>query len=174
MSAVFQSEKWSVLQTHGLIQVNSTYITARKPAGAVLIRIALLLFMFAAAMLLVAVPLSFLLAPWEAAFAAVGALFIYCGVSFFIRPQMDRERRGWQAGAAGSDSTRLGRLLMLVDYGFAPGRFTAETLLDACVLMGLAGGSEVIESEESPPPSAVTPPDPSHYSSAESEWSREQ
>jgi hypothetical protein len=145
MPALFRAEKWSVLQTHGLIQVNSTYITTRKPPGTVLMRIALLLVMFAGAMLLIALPLSLCLAAWEATLAAIGLVLIYGGVSFFLRPQVDAENQGWRGGAKAIDSAPLHRFLVVLHWLSAPGRFAAESLLDVCVLLGLAGGAEIGE-----------------------------
>ena len=153
MPALLPPQQWSVLQTHGLIQVNSTYITTKKPAGAVLMRIALLLAMFAGAMFLIALPLSFLVEDWAACLSAIGLMLIYGGVSFFLRPQVDAEGRGWRAGMVASDS-HLGRLMIALEWCFKPGRFASEALLDACVLFGVAGGSEVSGGKNSSQPAA--------------------
>jgi hypothetical protein len=160
MPALFQAEKWSVLHAHGLIQVNSTYITTKKPAGTVLMRFALLLAMCAGAMILIALPLSLCLAAWEATLAAIGLVLIYGGVSFFLRPQADAENLGWRAGAAKADAEGLQRVVTALHWLSAPGRFAAETLLDGCVLLGLARGPEV----EAAPPSTSLPLDPAKYS----------
>lgn len=166
MPSLLKPQDWSVLGTHGLIQVNTTYVTAKKPVSSVLVRIAWLFAMLAAATVLIALPLTLLMPAWKATVAMVGLVLIYLGISFFVRPQSDDEKLGWQGRASELDSARLYRLLVALHWILAPGRFAAETLLDACALAGLARGAEV---RDEAPAAASTPRDglePSAYSQA--------
>jgi hypothetical protein len=164
MSSLLKPEGWSFLGTHGLIQVNTTYLTERKPVGVVLLRIAGLCVILAVATGLIAPPLTIVMPAWKATVAMIGLVLIYLGVSFFIRPQADEERRGWQGGAS-VDPTRFHRLLVALHWMLAPGRFAAETLLDVCALMGLVGGSEIQDRQQNPSP-PVIPMQPALYSQA--------
>jgi hypothetical protein len=164
MSSLLKSEGWSFLGTHGLIQVNTTYMTERKPAGVVLLRIAGLCVMLAAATVLITAPLSLVMPAWKASVVMIGLVLIYLGISFFVRPQTDDERRGWQASAS-VRYAGIHRLLVALHWTLAPGRFAAETMLDACALMGLAQGAEIRDCEQAAAPQVV-PIQPSAYSQA--------
>ena len=62
--------------------------------------------MCAGAIVLIAVPMSFLVEDWAACLSAVGLVLIYGGVSFFLRPQVDAEGRGWRAAIRGCSRRR--------------------------------------------------------------------
>ena len=63
-------------------------------------------------------------------------------------------------------AANLNRLLAIAHWILAPGRFAAETLLDICVLAGVAKGTQT--SGDEPAPATATPngsaPQPSPYS----------
>lgn len=143
MFSLLKPQQWSALGTHGLIQINTTYVTARKPVHSVLLRIAALFVMLAVATALITAPLALVMPAWKATVAMIGIVLIYLGVSFFVRPQADSERRGWQAGATRPDVVSFHGLLVILHWLLAPGRFAAETVLDSCVLLGLVNGAEL-------------------------------
>jgi hypothetical protein len=159
-------QQWSFLGTHGLIQINTTYVTERKPVSSVLQKIAVSFFMLAIATALIAPPLALCMPAWKATVAMIGIVLIYLGVSFFIRPQADTEKRGWQGGATQPDSANFHRLLVALHWLLAPGRFAAETVLDTCVLLGVVQGAEVIDSAAAVATPAVPAPNPATYSVA--------
>lgn len=166
MPALLPLGKLSIPHSRDLSPANLTHGAAGKPLDAVLGRIALLLVMFAGALILIALPLTYVLAEWEAAAAAIGLVLIYGGVSFFIRPQMDSQNWGGRAATTEGDAARLHRLLVVLYWMSAPGRFAAETLLDSCVLIGLAKGSEVTAGNEQTLVGATFPLAPSQFSQA--------
>ena len=134
MPALLQPEKWSAVQSHTTTPVVSTNFASRKSADAVLVRIALLLVIFAGAMIVVALPLSLLLVPWKAAVVAVGLVLIYGGASFIFGPQLDSQLRS-DAMEGNAGGLQFGVVLYWLSV---PGRFAAQTLLDVCQLAGVA------------------------------------
>jgi hypothetical protein len=162
----YQSQ--SSYDKHGGIRLNTTYQTVKKPAWLVLLKLAALAVMvgMAAAVLIPALAQCF--PAWKATLAIAGILLIYIGIAFFFRPEANTDNMGW-FGGMGNDpfqySDNINRFLFQLHMVLGPGRFAAETLLDACALVGLAKGPEVIEAEAEEAPPAVSL-DPAAYSPA--------
>jgi len=145
--------------TVGTIDVNTTYVTRRKPAWLVLLKL-LGLAVFVAVFAGIAYPsLQPILGPLKSAAVIAGTLLIYQGLAFFFKPEACEENIGYHGGRYDDPfkfSDNINRGLMDLNVGLAPGRYAAETLLDFCVLIGLARGEEVLEAEA---PSAEPEPE---------------
>jgi hypothetical protein len=156
----------SSLDKHGGIRLNTSYQTVKKPAWLVLLKLIVLMGMVAMAAAVLTPMLAHWLPMWKATLATIGSLLIYIGVAFFFRPEANTDNIGW-CGGFGNDpfqySDNINRFLFKLHMLLGPGRFAAETMLDACALIGLAKGPEVIEQEEAPPPVLI---DPAAYSQA--------
>jgi len=115
---------------------------------------------------------------WQAIAITAGGMLIYTGVAFFFRPEPNTDNLGWGGGMANDPfqfSDNINRWLWKAHCVLGPGRFTAETLLDLCVFLGLAGGEEVVNNNpsigESPGPAAgmfdatrpIAPLDPNRF-----------
>lgn len=161
MPVLLPPGKLPVPQSRDLSPANLTHGAARKPLDAVLGRIALLLVMFAGALILIALPLSYVLAEWEAAAGAIGLVLIYGGVSYFLRP---RQGGNWDPSAAEENSAVVRYSQVALDRLCIPGRFAANTLLEACALLGLAARSDLSSEEEPAVKSAAFPLGHSKYS----------
>ena len=124
----------------GSIEINDQYVTHRKPAWLVLLKMLGLALMVAAAVI-------------------AGVILIYSGLAFFFRPEPNTDNLGY-CGGTYNDPTKISddinRGLLDLHFVLGPGRFASETLLDVCVLLGIAGGEEVIDShaEEAAAPPA--------------------
>ncbi|HZL88418.1 MAG TPA: hypothetical protein VFB96_08600 [Pirellulaceae bacterium] len=149
---------------HGGIRLNTTYQTVKKPVWLVLLKLTALTGMVAMAAVVITPALAQWLPMWKATLATIGTLLIYIGIAFFFRPEANTDNMGW-FGGFGNDpfqySDNLNRFLFKLHMLLGPGRFAAETMLDACALIGLAKGPEVIEEEESTPAVLI---DPASYS----------
>jgi hypothetical protein len=137
------------------IEMNDQYVTYRKPAWLVLLKVLGLALMVTAASGLIYPWLLHFLSPVQAGIALAGAMLIYSGLAFFIRPKPSTDYLDdYDALYEEPTILRKSVRLALRDYSIllGPGWFAAETLLDLCVLLGVAGGEEVIEDqgEESP------------------------
>jgi hypothetical protein len=132
----------------GSIEINTQYVTRRKPIWLVLLKLAGVAVFVAVAVGLAWPSLSRVMPPWQAAAAIAGFILIYCGLAFFFRPEPNTDNLGWCGGGM-NDPTKISddfnRGLLDLHMALGPGRFASETLLDLCVLLGLAGGEEVIE-----------------------------
>jgi hypothetical protein len=110
-------------------------------------------------------PLLCWLPAWKAVFVMLGIVLIYLGLSFIIRPQVDRETLDWRPGSMTSEpAANINRLLAIAHWLLAPGRFAAETLLDICVLAGLAQNTQT--SGDAAANAIGNPQQPSAYSRA--------
>lgn len=156
----------SSLDKHGGIRLNTTYQTVKKPVWLVLLKLVVLTGMVAMAAAVLTPVLAQCLPMWKATLATAGILLIYIGIAFFLRPEANADNMGW-CGGFGNDpfqySDNVNRFLFKLHMLLGPGRFAAETMLDACALVGLAQGAEVNEEEESPPAVLI---DPAAYSQA--------
>ena len=84
-------------------------------------------------------PLLFWMPEWKAVLVTFGIVLVYFGLSFIIRPQVDRDTLDWRPGSLATEpAANINRLLAIAHWLLAPGRFAAETLLDLCVLAGVA------------------------------------
>jgi hypothetical protein len=124
------------------IKFESNYVTDKKPVGTVLLRTAGLLALLALATAFITPPLLYVLPAWKAVLVMLGMVLVYLGVSFIVRPQVDRDTLDWRPGSMTTEpAANINRLLAIAHWLLAPGRFAAETLLDICVLTGLAQGT---------------------------------
>jgi hypothetical protein len=137
----------SLLHKSGTVEFNTDYVTRKKPAWLVLLKLLCVAGMIAIGYG-ITVPtfleLKFVL--WQAFVLGTAAMMLYTGVAFFIRPEANTDNLGL-SGGMGNDpfqtSDNVNRFLWKAHCFLGPGRFTSETLLDFCVLIGLAGGEEV-------------------------------
>lgn len=138
----------------GTIEVNTTYVTRRKPAWLVLLKLLGLGVMIAVAVGIAYPSLRQVLPPLQSAAVIAGAILIYAGLAFFLRPEPCEENLGFSGGMYDDPykySDNINRSLLSMHCYLGPGRYAAETLLDACVLLGLAGGEEVLpDADEAP------------------------
>ncbi len=144
---------------HGSIELNTTYVTSRKPLWLVLVKLLVLAGMAGLGSAM-ALPLLVQWMPlWKGALLTGGILLIYIGVSFFCRPRCNSDNMGWFGGLSNDPfqySDNINRLLFQLHMLLGPGRFAAETILDACGLAGLAKGPELVEE----PAEDAVPSDP--------------
>jgi hypothetical protein len=120
----------------GTIEFSAEYHTRRKPAWLVLLKILGSLAMIAVGAVIAIPSLVELEYPlWQAIAITVGGMAVYTGLAFFVRPDP------FQA------SESVNKWLFRFYCCLGPGRFTAETFLDVCVLVGLSKGAEVAEEE---------------------------
>lgn len=132
----------------GEVAFNEYYVTARKPLWLVALRMLGVAVMVAVAYGIALPTLGMMLPVWKAAVLLAGALLIYVGIAFFFRPEADGDNMGLAGGLANDPyqySDNINRALWQLHCCLGPGRFTAETLLDVCVCLGLAGGDEVLD-----------------------------
>ncbi|MDX1948127.1 MAG: hypothetical protein SFU86_22245 [Pirellulaceae bacterium] len=146
---------------HGTVEINTEYVTRRKPAWLVLLKLLAVAAMVAVGYAIALPTLLKVLPLWQSIALVAGVMLIYIGLAFFFRPEPNTDNMGWFAGM-GNDPTQysdnINRSLWNLSCVLGPGRFVSESLLDACVLVGLAGGEEVVD--ENPPelePSELDP-----------------
>jgi hypothetical protein len=149
----FQGQS-SLLHTSGTVELNTEYCTQKKPAWLVLIKLLCVAGMVAIGYGITVPTFLELKYPlWQAFVLGTAAMMLYTGVAFFIRPEANTDNLGW-GGGMGNDpfqySDNVNRFLWRAHCFLGPGRFTSETLLDLCVLLGLAGGDEVQTEEIEP------------------------
>lgn len=135
----------------GTIEINDQYVTLRKPAWLVLLKLLGLGVMVAVAVGIAYPSLRQVLPAGQSAAVIAGVILIYSGLAFFFRPEPNTDNLGYCGGSV-NDPTKisddLNRGLLDLHVLLGPGRFASETLLDLCVLLGIAGGEEVLD--ESP------------------------
>ena len=140
----------SSTDTHGTVEINTEYVTRKKPAWLVLLRLAGVAAMIAVGYGIALPTLAGALPLWQAIAAVAGVMLIYVGLAFFFRPEPNTDNMGWVGGGMNDPtqySDNINRWLWNLSCLLGPGRFTAETLLDTCVLAGLAHGDEIIDDQ---------------------------
>lgn len=134
----------------GSIEINDQYVTRRKPAWLVLLKVLGLAVMVAAAIGLAYPSLRQVLPALQSAAVIAGVILIYSGLAFFIRPEPNIDNLGYCGGGM-NDPTKISddinRGLLDLHMVLGPGRFASETLLDLCVLLGIASGEEVLDDQ---------------------------
>jgi hypothetical protein len=131
----------------GTVAINTEYHTGKKPLwllGLKMLGVAAMVAVGAAIAVPTLLEFEFLL--WQAIAITAGAMFVYTGISFFFRPEPNTDNLGWGGGMANDpfqSSDNVNRFLWKLHCVLGPGRFTAETFLDTCALLGLAKGDEV-------------------------------
>ena len=144
----------------GTIEINDQYVTRRKPAWLVLLKLTGLAVMVAVAVGLAYPSLRQMLPPLQSAAVIAGVILIYSGVAFFFRPEPNTDNLGYCGGGM-NDPTKISddinRGLRDLHMLLGPGRFASETLLDLCVLLGIASGQEVLDDQATPVEHTVEP-----------------
>lgn len=135
---------------HGTVEINTEYITRKKPAWLVLLRLLGVAAMVAVGYGIALPSLAGVLPLWQSIVAVAGVMLIYVGLAFFFRPEPNTDNMGWMAGGM-DDPTQysddINRSLWSLSCTLGPGRFVAESLLDTCVLAGLAHRDEIIDDQ---------------------------
>lgn len=146
----------SSLDKHGSVEFHTEFFRRRRPAWLVLLKILGSIAMIAVGFA-IALPSIKEVAPdfamWKAVLAVSAAMVFYTAIAFFIRPEANGDNMGWFGGSCNDPtqySDNINRFLWKLHMILGPGRFTAETLLDTCVLVGLVRGEDVVD--ESAPP----------------------
>jgi hypothetical protein len=78
------------------------------------------------------------------AFTGIG-MIVYTAVAFFFRPEANTDNLGFGGGMANDPfqyGDNVNRILWRAHCLLGPGRFTADTFLDVCVLVGLLKSDE--------------------------------
>jgi hypothetical protein len=132
-------------QPMGSIGASSQYSQQKRPA------LVLLKFLGAAILVTVGYAMTVPFLPmlplplWQSVMLVTGAMLVYVGVAFFLRPEPNGDNMGWCGGMVDDPfhySDDVNRLLFGLQMLLGPGRFVAETMLDICTLFGLVGGLE--------------------------------
>src|SRR5438552_3692933 len=137
----------NLLDKSGTVELNTEYHTAKKPAWLVLVKllgVAVMVVVGAAIVMPTLLELKFPL--WQAVAITTGGMMIYTGIAFFVRPEANTDNLGWGGGMMNDPfqcSDNVNRFLWRAHCALGPGRFTAETFLDMCVLLRLVKGDEV-------------------------------
>jgi hypothetical protein len=141
----------NLLDKSGTIELNTDYSANRKPAWLVLLKllgVAAMVGVGGAIVLPTLLQFKFPLLQGIAITA--GGMLIYTGIAFFIRPEPNTDNLGWGGGMMNDPfqcSDNVNRFLWKAHCVLGPGRFTAETLLDLCMLLGIAKTEEELASE---------------------------
>jgi hypothetical protein len=151
-----------LLHKTGTIELNTDYHTNRKPLWLVMLKLLGVVAMVAVGAA-IAVPtlLEFQFPLWQAVLITAGGMVVYSGIAFFLRPEANTDNMGWGGGLMNDpfqSSDNMNRLLWRLHCGLGPGRFTAETALDLCALLGLARGFEKRDQERVAELAAVAAP----------------
>ena len=144
----------SSLDKHGAVELHTEFFRQRRPIWLVLLKI-----LGVAAMVAVgyAIALPTLaqevpeLPMWQAALYIGGAMLVYTAIAFFLRPEANGDNMGWFGGTSNDPtqySDNINRFLWKAHMVLGPGRFTAETLLDTCVMVGLLKGADPVTEED--------------------------
>jgi hypothetical protein len=146
------------MQKTGTIEINTKVTAVRKPAWLVLVKLLGVAAMIAVGAA-IAIPtlLEFDFPLWHAIGVTVIAMVIYTVIAFFFRPEPDTDNMGMGGGLMNDpfqSSDNVNRFLWKLSCCLAPGRFTAETFLDSCMLVGLFGGGQSA-AEPAPAPKSV-------------------
>jgi hypothetical protein len=141
----FQGQS-GLLHKSGTIEINTEYCGRKKPAWLVLLKLLGVAAMVAVGAAIAMPTLLELKLPMVQAVAiTLGGMMIYTGVAFFLRPEPNTDNLGWGGGMMNDPfqcSDNVNRFLWRAHCMLGPGRFTAETLLDLCMLLGIAKGDE--------------------------------
>lgn len=144
----------SSLDKHGSVEICTSLCRRRRPVWLICLKI-----LGVAAMVAVgfgiAVPTLKEHAPhlplWKGCIGITAAMLLYTAIAFFIRPEANGDNMGWFGGST-NDPTQysddVNRMLWKAHMILGPGRFTAETIFDTGILLGLIGGEHVIEDDE--------------------------
>jgi len=141
----------SSLDKHGSVQMHTEFFRRRRPAWLVLLKILGVIAMVAVGFAIFLPTLKEQapqFAQWKAILAISAAMIFYTAVAYFVRPEANGDNLGWFGGSMNDPtqySDNINRWLWKLHMLLGPGRFTAETLLDTCVLIGLVKGEDVVD-----------------------------
>jgi hypothetical protein len=137
----------SMLHKTGTVEINTEFRTSKKPVWWVLLKLACVAAMMAfGAAIALPTLLEFDFPLWQAAAITAVGMLLYTGIAFFCRPEANTDNLGWCGGMMNDPfqaSDNVNRYLWKAHCLLGPGRFMAETLLDACALVGLIRSGEV-------------------------------
>jgi hypothetical protein len=150
----FQGQS-SLLHKSGTIEIHTDCYRKRRPAWLVALKLLGVVAMVAT-WFAIALPslLQWSFPMWHAIVVAAIVVPVYTAVAFFFRPEPNTDNLGMGGGAMNDPfqtSDNVNRFLWRLSCCLGPGRFTAETMLDLCVLTGL------LRTGELPQPSLVSP-----------------
>ena len=141
----------SLLDKHGAVELHTEFFRRRRPVWLVLLKILGVIAMVAVGFA-IALPTFKEQAPqfalWKAIVAIAATMMAYTAIAYFVRPEANGDNMGWFGGSTNDPtqySDNINRFLWKLHMVLGPGRFTAETLLDTCVLVGLVRGEDVVE-----------------------------
>ena len=146
----------SSVDKHGSVEIHTEFYRRRRPAWLVLLKILGVIAMVAVGFA-IALPTSKEQAPdfpqWKAIAIVTATMVVYTAIAFFVRPECNGDNMGWFGGTSNDPtqySDNINRFLWKAHMVLGPGRFTSETLLDVCVLLGILRGENVIEEPTEP------------------------
>ncbi|HMC10420.1 MAG TPA: hypothetical protein VKH44_03985 [Pirellulaceae bacterium] len=135
MFSLFEVQGQSSLpHKSGTVEINTEYHTEKKPVWLVLLKllgVAAMVAVGAAIAMPTLLELNFPLI--QAVAITLGGMMVYTGIAFFFRPEPNTDNL----------SDKVNRFLWKAHCVLGPGRFTAETFLDTCALLGIVKGNEV-------------------------------
>jgi hypothetical protein len=137
-----------LLHPTGSVELKTEYYTRKNPLWLVALKV-LGVAVMGAVGVAIAVPtlLELEFSLLQSSAITAGGMLIYTGIAFFVRPEPNTDNMGYGGGLANDPfqySDNINRILWKAHCVLGPGRFTAETLLDVCAVVGLAGGEEVV------------------------------
>ena len=146
MFSLLEFQGQTSLDKSGTVEIVTDYHAGRKPVWLVLLKLLGVAAMVAVGAA-IAVPtlLEMQLPLWQAIAYTAGGMMVYTGIAFFIRPEPNTDNLGFAGGGMNDPfqySDNINRFLWRAHCVLGPGRFTAETLLDTCTLLGIAGRGE--------------------------------
>jgi len=144
----FQGQS-SLLHKSGTIEIHTDCYRRRRPAWLVALKLLGVVGM-GATWFAIALPslLQWNFPLWQAIAAATIIVPVYTAIAFFFRPEPNTDNMGMSGGAMNDPfqtSDNVNRFLWRLSCCLGPGRFTAETMLDLCVLTGLLKTDEPVE-----------------------------
>ncbi len=153
----------SSLDKHGAVELHTELFRKRRPAWLVCLKILGVAAMVAVGYA-IAIPTLKEEAPklemWQGCLAVAAAMIAYTAVAFYIRPEANGDNMGWFGGSSNDPtqySDNINRWLWKAHMVLGPGRFTAETLLDTCVLVGLLKSEDPDEADALPDYTGASP-----------------
>jgi hypothetical protein len=134
----FQSRNPNQFESAGSIEIHTDGVNTKKPAWLVATKMLALVAMFIAgfAMVMPSIPLPFL----PAATLTGGALLVYVGLAYFVRPEPNTDNMGWLGGTMDDRyqyNDDINRILWSLHCALGPGRFVSQTIVDFCTLCGM-------------------------------------
>lgn len=139
----------------GNVEFQGEYVARRKPRWLVAGKLAVVLFVIGFAYILALRHIDF--PPLQLTAIYFGAVLLYCGIAYVVRPNPNDMNMGWGGGLMNDPiqySDNINRGLRNLECLLQPGQLATEAVLD---LLNLCGWHEALhledsESQESAPP----------------------